>query len=131
MESTELPRFETFEEFWPFYVKQHANKWNRRLHFAGTSLAVASAGLGVLTLRPSLVLLAPVLGYGPAWIGHFVVEGNKPATFHWPAWSLKADFIMWSKMLAGTMDAEVERVLAADAPAPQPPAAEVASAAVN
>lgn len=115
MESPEQPRFATFEEFWPFYVKAHVNKWNRRLHFAGTTLAVGSAALGVVTLNPSLVLIAPVLGYGPAWIGHFLVEGNRPATFHWPVWSLKADFVMWSKMLDGTMDAEVERVLAGDA----------------
>lgn len=108
-------RIASFEEFWPFYVKAHASKWNRRLHFAGTTAAMAVAGLSAVTLRPSLLLLAPVVGYGPAWFGHFVIEGNKPATFGYPAWSLKADFVMWSKMLAGTMDAEVARVLAADA----------------
>jgi hypothetical protein len=108
-------RIATFEDFWPFYVRAHASKWNRRLHFAGTTAAVAVVGLSAVTLRPSLLLLAPAVGYGPAWFGHFVIEGNKPATFGYPAWSLKADFVMWSKMLAGTMDAEVARVLAADA----------------
>jgi hypothetical protein len=108
-------RIASFEEFWPFYVKAHASKWNRRLHFAGTTAAMAVVGVSAITLRPSLLLLAPVVGYGPAWFGHFVIEGNKPATFGYPTWSLKADLVMWSKMLAGTMDAEVARVLGADA----------------
>jgi hypothetical protein len=123
-------RIASFEEFWPFYVKAHASKWNRRLHFAGTTAAMAVAGLSAVTLRPSLLLLAPVVGYGPAWFGHFVIEGNKPATFGYPAWSLKADFVMWSKMLAGTMDAEVARVLAADAERAADRAAEGAGHAV-
>ncbi|HMR09945.1 MAG TPA: DUF962 domain-containing protein, partial [Polyangiaceae bacterium] len=36
---------------------------------------------------------------------------NRPATFTYPKWSLMADFVMWGKMLAGTMDAEVEQIL--------------------
>jgi hypothetical protein len=118
----------SFEEFWPHYVRAHSKKWNRRLHFAGTTAALAVAGLGVVTWRPSLLLLAPVVGYGPAWIGHFLVEGNVPATFGHPLWSLKADLIMWAKMIEGSMDAEVERVLAESAQQPSPDAVEVARA---
>lgn len=54
-------------------------------------------------------------GYGPAWFSHFVIEKNRPATFKYPAWSLMADFVMWGKMIAGTMDTEVETVLAMEA----------------
>jgi hypothetical protein len=104
----------SFEQFWPFYVRAHSSKWNRRLHFVGTSAAVALGASGLLTGRLSLLLAAPVVGYGPAWIGHFLVEGNVPATFGHPLWSLRADFVMWRKMLAGTMDAEVARVLASE-----------------
>ena len=59
-----------------------------------------------------MLALAPVLGYGSAWIGHFFVEGNVPAAFGHPLWSLRADMRMWTKIVAGTMDAEVERVMA-------------------
>lgn len=102
----------SFEEFWPYYVRAHANKGNRLLHFVGTSTAIACAAGALLLGRPKLALLAPLAGYGAAWIGHFGVEGNVPATFGHPFWSLKADFVMWSKIIDGTMDAEVERVLA-------------------
>ena len=105
----------TFEEFWPYYVRAHSEKGNRRLHFVGTSAALALAAGGVLLRRPSMLLLAPVVGYGCAWIGHFFIEGNVPATFGHPLWSLKADFVMWSKMLDGSMDAEVERVMKGEA----------------
>jgi hypothetical protein len=104
-------RFESFEQFWPYYVREHSRKATRRLHFIGTGAAIAALAVGVLTRRGGLIALAPVLGYGPAWIGHFFVERNKPATFTYPLWSLMADFVMFAKMIDGTMDAEVERVM--------------------
>ena len=109
---SEEQRIETFEQFWPIYVRAHAKKSTRMLHFAGTSLAMACVGGAVLFRKPKLLLLAPVLGYGPAWIGHFFLEGNKPASFEHPLWSFRADLVMWKKTIDGTMDAEVERILA-------------------
>lgn len=103
------PRYRTFEEFWPFYVGQHAKKSTRTLHFVGTSAAMACALGGLLLHKRWLLLVAPLAGYGPAWISHFFIEKNRPATFTYPLWSLRADFVMWSKILAGTMDAEVDR----------------------
>lgn len=106
-------RFESFEEFWPYYVRAHSEKTNRVLHFVGTTASVGTALMGLMTGRLALLAVAPVLGYGPAWIGHFVFEGNVPATFGHPLWSLRADFIMWSKMLRGEMEAEVEAAVRA------------------
>ena len=105
-------RFRSFEEFWPFYVREHSAKNTRRLHFIGTTAAMALTACGLVTKKKWMVALAPVVGYGHAWIGHFFVEKNRPATFKYPAWSFLADFKMWSMMVRGTMDAEVERVLA-------------------
>lgn len=125
-------KIESFEEFWDFYVSEHANANTRRLHFVGTTLAVSCAALGLLTRRRWLLLVAPIFGYGPAWFSHFFVEKNKPASFKYPAWSLKADFIMWWKMATGAMDAEVERVLRkTEEAAAEQPAAATESAAVD
>jgi hypothetical protein len=99
----------TFEDFWPHYVRAHANKTNRRLHFVGTTAAMALVAGGVVTRRLWPILVAPVVGYGFAWVGHFFVEGNVPATFGHPLYSLQADFVMWKKTLVGEMDAEVEK----------------------
>ena len=115
----------SFEEFWPEYVRAHASKTNRTLHFVGTTMAMACLGSAVVFRKPSLLLLAPVLGYGPAWIGHFFIEHNKPATFKNPIYSLRGDLRMWLKTLDGSMDAEVERMLAMtdEAAAQEPPKA--------
>ena len=113
-------RYTSFEEFWPFYVREHSIKATRRLHFVGTTAAMALALAGALTRKRWLYALLPVVGYGPAWIGHFFVEKNRPATFKYPAWSLQADLKMWSMMIRGVMDAEVDRVMAEREPAPKP-----------
>ena len=106
--------FRTFEEFWPFYVKEHQKKSTRILHFIGTTGAMACVAGGLLTKRRWLLAVAPVIGYGPAWVSHFFIEGNKPASFKHPLWSLRADLVMWSKMVRLKMDDEVERVLRED-----------------
>jgi hypothetical protein len=117
-------RIESFEEFWPFYVREHRKKLTRQLHFIGTSAALGCLAAGVLTRSKLLLLLAPVAGYGPAWFSHFVIEKNRPATFKYPLWSLAADFVMWSKTIAGTMDDEVTAVMEAERMA-EAPASEI------
>jgi hypothetical protein len=104
-------RFRTYEEFWPFYVSQHGNATCRALHFVGTSLVGIFLALAVLA-SPSWFFLAPVAGYGFAWIGHFFFERNKPATFTYPLWSLRGDFRMYRLMLLRRMQPEIERARA-------------------
>jgi hypothetical protein len=105
-------RIRTFEEFWPFYVAEHSKKTTRTIHFVGTTAVMGLLAYAAVRRKVWPLLVAPIAGYGPAWFSHFFVEGNKPASFKYPLWSLKADFVMWSKIARGTMDAEVERVLA-------------------
>ena len=96
-------RIETFEEFWSYYLGEHRVALCRILHFAGTTLALVITGLSALALEPMGLPLALICGYGPAWVGHFLIEENRPATFKYPLWSLRADFIMWSLMLRGKL----------------------------
>ena len=105
-------RIATFREFWPYYVREHRKPITRALHFIGSTFVLAIAAAAVVTGRPWLLLATPVVGYGFAWIGHFGFEKNRPATFKYPAWSFLADWVMYGKILSGTMRAEVERVLA-------------------
>jgi hypothetical protein len=103
--------FKTFEEFWPFYVSQHSKKGTRLFHFAGTTAGMACVAVGLLFRKKLPFIAAPVLGYAGSWLGHFLIEKNIPATFKHPLWSFRADFVMWKKIVDGTMDAEVERVM--------------------
>lgn len=101
----------TFEEFWPYYVSQHLNRTNRRLHFVGTGIGLAHAA--VSPLFPPALLLAPIYGYGMAWIGHFLFEKNRPASWfsakHF-AWSFRGDMRMFRLMARGRMDEQVQQV---------------------
>src|SRR5439155_20605234 len=81
-------RFQSYEEFWPYYVAQHRHPVNRALHVLGSTLFLVCGVLGVL-VSPGWLLAMPVAGYSFAWIGHFFFERNKPATFTHPLWSLR------------------------------------------
>ena len=94
------PRFTRFEEFWPYYLAQHRNPVNRRLHLAGTFVALGCLALGI-ALSPLWLALAPLTGYGFAWLGHFAFERNRPATFGHPLWSLRADLRLFTRTLTG------------------------------
>ncbi|MDO9037358.1 MAG: DUF962 domain-containing protein [Lutibacter sp.] len=94
-------RIKSFEEFYPFYLKQHSNKICRLLHVIGTTVVLALAFTAVYHNIPALWIAVPVAGYGFAWVGHFFFEKNKPATFQYPLWSLRSDFKMYFDILSG------------------------------
>ena len=94
-------RITSFEEFYPFYLKQHSNKTCRILHFIGTTIVLALVITAIYHKTPKLLILVPMAGYGFAWVGHFFFERNKPATFKYPLWSLISDFKMYFQILSG------------------------------
>ncbi len=102
-------RYESFQAFWPFYLREHSDPTNRSLHFVGTTGVIGVGAIAVTTSQPVLWALAPVFGYGFAWAGHFVVQRNRPATFKYPLWSLMADFRMYGLMLTGRLKPHLER----------------------
>lgn len=103
-------RFDSFDEFWPYYLQEHSNPTNRTLHVAGTVAAAVTLGAAVVTRRPRLAALSPLIGYGAAWIGHFMIEKNRPATFTHPLWSLQGDLKMAQLALTGQLDDELRRL---------------------
>ncbi len=114
-------RISSFAEFWPYYIGEHRNPVCRGLHYFGTTAALLTMGFGIATGRYWLVPCAFVLGYGPAWIAHFFIENNRPATFKYPLWSLMSDFKMLGLAVRGKMADEVTRLYGSPAPAPDAP----------
>ena len=101
--------FKSFAEFWPYYLSEHAKPATRALHFAGTGVGLFLAFVALISGNYWLLLVALVCGYGPAWIGHYFVEQNRPATFRHPLWSLIADFRMFFFFITGRLGAELRR----------------------
>lgn len=93
--------FNSLEEFFPFYLSQHRNNLNRLLHVIGTLLANLILVYSLVTGSYKLIAVAPVIGYGFAWIGHFGVEKNKPATFSYAKYSFLSDYRMVYEVLFG------------------------------
>jgi hypothetical protein len=94
-------QFGSLAEFYPYYLREHQNRTNRRLHFLGTSLAIVLLVAILATGSWLLLAVLPVAGYGPAWAGHFYFERNRPATFTYPLYSLISDFRMYADMWTG------------------------------
>lgn len=92
-------RYKSFKEFYPFYLNEHSNKTNRILHFLGTCLFLIVLVFAIITRQYKLIWLCPLIGYSFAWVGHFIFEKNRPATFKQPIYSLMGDFKMWWQLI--------------------------------
>ena len=86
-------KFNSFKEFYPFYVSQHQNSICRLLHFIGTICVIFLLLASFVSFKN--LFLIPIFGYGFAWIGHYIFERNKPATLKNPFYSLMGDFYMF------------------------------------
>jgi hypothetical protein len=102
-------RIKTYEEFWPFYLREHSKPMTRAFHFVGTHVGVLLwiAAMGLRDWR--LVLAGLVSAYGMAWVSHFFIEKNRPATFTYPGWSFVSDFRMLGMMWTGRLGGELAR----------------------
>ncbi len=94
-------KYESFRDFYPFYLSEHSRPACRRLHFFGSALVLACLGAGAALRDPLWLLYALLCGYGFAWIGHFVFEKNRPASFKQPLYSFVGDWKMFWQMLTG------------------------------
>lgn len=99
----------TFEQFWPFYLGEHSLPVTRWFHFVGTTIALLNLITAVVYLAPTYIISALISGYFFAWVSHFFIEKNRPATFTYPLWSFIADWKMWAMMATGRLGAELQK----------------------
>jgi hypothetical protein len=92
-------RYQSFREFYPFYLSEHSNPACRRLHFAGTTLVIACLVAALVMRNAWWLAAALVAGYGFAWVGHYFFEHNRPATFTYPLYSFMGDWVMYKDLL--------------------------------
>ena|SRR5581483_3021809 len=107
--SSDPRNFASYNDFFLFYLRAHNHPANRILHLCGSLLGLAVVIVAFALGHPWYALLWPVIGYGFAWFGHFVVEGNRPATFGHPWWSFISDYRMVWLMLTGQLGVWLQR----------------------
>ena len=100
-------KYHTLKDFYPYYLTEHSDPTCRLFHYIGTTLLFVIVIASIVTGIANILFLLPIVGYGFAWMGHFIFEKNKPATFQYPFYSLASDFIMFFHFLTGKVDAKL------------------------
>ena len=96
-----MQKLGSFDEFWPVYLRAHANPACRALHYVASASGLAALTLVLLTGSAWWLLAGLAVSYGLAWAGHYRIENNVPLTFTHPWWSLVADYRMFFLWLTG------------------------------
>ena len=100
----------SFAEFWPRYLKAHADPRTRAIHVVGTIAATSLVLTAIAMRKPWLAAVGLAAGYGPAWYSHFFIEKNKPETFRAPFSSLAADYMMAWYVVSGSINEQISIV---------------------
>jgi len=100
----------SFGAFWPQYLAAHRDPRCRALHYVGSTGGVL--GIVAAIARGNLLWLPAglVFAYAMAWVGHFAVERNRPATFGNPLLSLVGDVKMYLFWLSGRLGSELAAI---------------------
>jgi hypothetical protein len=57
-------RLQSYEKFWPYYLKEHSKNNTKYLHYLGSTLSIGALCGAAFTKNPKLLLAVPVAGIG-------------------------------------------------------------------
>jgi len=99
-----MARHTSYSSFFDYYLSEHSRSRTRILHYIGSSFGIAALILCIAQRQPLWLLAGLFSGYGFAWVGHFFIEKNRPATFTNPLWSFIGDYHMFFLWLTGRLE---------------------------
>ncbi len=94
---------QNYADFYRFYLTEHRNLMSRRLHVAGSAAGLYFFSKALRRRQPKYFLYGLASGYACAWVGHFVFEKNKPASFKQPLYSFISDWRMLADVARGNL----------------------------
>ncbi len=93
-----------FDEYYAFYLSRHQDPRCRWMHIAGNLVMIAYIAIVLLYLSWWWLLLAPLMVYPLAFLGHWMFEGRPPALLSSnPCKARLADWRMCYEMLTGKL----------------------------
>lgn len=98
----QLP-IKNYSAFYRFYLTEHRNIMSRRLHAVGSSVGIYFFAQAIRQRKPKYFVYGLVSGYACAWVGHFIFEKNKPASFKQPLYSFISDWRMLLDIIRGNL----------------------------
>ena len=101
-EKFKLP-IQNYAEFYKFYLTEHRNIMSRRLHVTGSTIGIYFFSKAIRQRKVKYFAYGLLSGYTCAWIGHFLFEKNKPASFKQPIYSFISDWKMLSDIIKGNL----------------------------
>jgi hypothetical protein len=104
-----MSEIKRYRDFWPHYLREHSRGTTRILHLIGTAVGLVLFGIGLVTADVLLSGAGLAAGYAFAWVGHALVERNRPATMQHPIWSFISDFRMLGYFLLGRLGSELRK----------------------
>src|SRR5262245_36594908 len=59
----------SFDEFWPYYLRQHSNPETRALHIVGRVVGLLGTAKAIRSRDPKWFVAGVASAYGMAWLG--------------------------------------------------------------
>lgn len=110
-----MARFATFDAFWLHYLRVHAHRRTRRIHYLAITVGIVGVIVGLFVDDYGLIAIGSIIAaYLIAWSAHATVEHNHPAFFEAPVWSLAAGLRMYYEGLTGGLDEHLSRAGVSD-----------------
>ena len=103
-------RHADFDSFWIFYLSEHRKPACRVLHYVATTLGLVLILRAIVLTSLNCALCALPAAYAVAWFAHLAIEHNRPATWRYPLWSIRAEFKMFRLALNGRLGDELGRL---------------------
>ena len=97
----ETVKFNSFKEFYPFYLSEHKKSLTKIFHVMGSLGVITIILYSIINQSWIALYFTPLCGYGFAWVSHFFIEKNQPATFKYPFYSFIGDHKMYFEILQG------------------------------
>ncbi len=94
-------RFNSFKDYYAYFLSRHKHKINRVIHFISTLLFCLSLPTALLFHAFNVISFTIILAFGCCFLGHVLFEKNNPLVLRYFLWSLIAVFVFSYEVLNG------------------------------